>query len=169
MSRSKTRAWAGARSAPRPVHRTCCALCVATFGALLCAPSFATLGDSAASIPRDHAALHGTALTRTPAGAFEVDDIVTRDGIQVRQYVSPSGIVFASTWSGRSLPDLKVLLGPHYYRYVAEVAAANSNSKAVSLNTGELVVQIVKLPRGFTGSALLPALLPPGTSAGDLR
>lgn len=134
-----------------------------------CGLAYAGLGEGADSVARDHAALRGTALARTPMAAFDIHEITTGDGTQVREYVSPQGTVFAATWEGPALPDLKVVLGPRYPQYAAGVQLAAGGGKVFALDSDGLVVRVVKLPRGLAGSALLPALLPPGTRAGDIR
>jgi hypothetical protein len=129
----------------------------------------AGLGDPAASVLRDHAALRGTALKHTPAAAFDVHEITTEHGIEVREYVNRQGTVFATTWSGPALPDLKIVLGTRYPLYAAGVQALPASHKVFSMSTEGIVLRVVKLPRGFAGSAHVPALLPPGMSVEDLR
>ena len=48
--------------------------------------------------------------------AYDRHDITTREGATVHEYVSRDGIVFAVSWSGPTLPDLKqstILFGSH--------------------------------------------------------
>lgn len=147
--------------------------CALTLGmsALLALPvAFAGLGEPVASVARDHAELHGRALVVTPLQAYDRHEITTDDGTRVREYVSRAGTVFGVTFAGPSPPDLKVLLAGHYDDYVAAAAAARRGSHHVlAIDTPGLVVTVVKRPRGFSGSAHVPALLPADTTAGDLR
>lgn len=129
----------------------------------------AGLGDPADSVLRDHDALGGTALKRTQKAAFDVHEITTVHGIEVREYVSRQGTVFATTWSGPALPDLKVVLGARYPLYAAGAQALGSSHKVFSMSTEGIVLRVVKLPRGFAGAAHVPALLPPGASVEDIR
>jgi Protein of unknown function (DUF2844) len=145
------------------------ALFALSLGLFLPGASQAGLGESADSAVRDHAALRGTALRRTPMANFEINEITTDDGTQVRAYVSRDGTVFAITWSGPALPDLKVVLGARYPQYGARAHAQPAINKALSITTDDLVLRVVKLPRGFAGTAHVPALLPPAFSAGDIR
>lgn len=139
--------------------------------ALLSVPvAVAGLGDPVASVARDHAQLRGTALVVTPLQAYDRHEITTDDGTRVREYVSRAGTVFGVTFAGPSLPDLKVVLAGHYDEYTAAAAAARPGSHHVlAINTPGLVVTVIKRPRGFSGSAHVPALLPAGTTAGDLH
>lgn len=129
----------------------------------------AALGETADSVLRDHAALGGTALTRTSVGGFAVLESITADGFSVRQYVSPQGIVFAAAWKGPAMPNLKVLLGQYYSRYSADLYTRAASPKLHTIGTGDFVLQVAKLPRGLAGSAHVPALLPPGASVDAIR
>ena len=129
----------------------------------------AGLGEPVESVQRDHAALRGKALAVTPAATFDRHEITTAEGTLVSEYASHAGTVFAVTWSGRSLPDLKVVLGQHYGAYAAATTGRRGNHHVFTIETADLVLHIRKLPRGFTGSAHVPALLPPGTAAADIR
>ena len=129
----------------------------------------AGLGERAESIQQDHVALHGTTLAVTPAVDYDVHETTTADGAHVRQYASRSGTVFAVTWSGRTQPDLRVLLAKHYDAYVAAASAHRGSHHVLSVSTPELVITVVRHARSASGAAHLPALLPAGISAGDLR
>lgn len=95
--------------------------------------------------------------------------LVTGDGTTVRQYIEKAGRVFAVSWSGRFPPDLRVLLGAHYRQYVAAASAPHPGHHVLSVTTDSLVLDVVKLPRGFAGHAHLPSLVPPGVRADELR
>jgi hypothetical protein len=139
------------------------------FGLGLSPIADAGLGEAVESVQRDHAALRGAALAVTPTQAYDLHEITTAEGTRVREYVSRGGTVFAVTWSGPSLPSLKVVLGPHYEEYVAAATGHRGSHHVLSIATPALVLYIRKLPRGYTGSAHVPALLPPGTAAQDIR
>jgi hypothetical protein len=138
------------------------------FGLCVAPSAQAGLGEPAASVQRDHTALRGTALTVTPTPAYSLHEISTPGG-RVREYVSSADRVFAVTWSGRSNPDLSLLLGTHYAEYARTAKIHRGNHKVFSLVTAGLVMHVTKLPRGFVGEAHAPALLPSGVSAGDIR
>lgn len=129
----------------------------------------AALGEAADSVLRDHAALSGTALTRTSAGGFDVLESTTPDGFSVRQYVSPQGIVFAAAWKGPGMPNLKVVLGQYYSRYSADLYTRAASPKLHTIGTRDFVLQVAKLPRGLAGSSYVPALVPPGASIEAVR
>ena len=87
----------------------------------------------------------------------------------MRQYASHGGTVFAVAWSGRSLPDLSIVLAKYFDDYVAAAAAHHGNHHVLTVTTPQFVISVVKHPRGLTGSAHLPGLLPAGISPQELR
>ena len=129
----------------------------------------AGLGEGVDSVARDHAMLRAHAATLVPMQSYDVHEMTTPDGGRVREYLSRGGTVFAVTFSGRAMPDLGALLGSHYPDYVAATSARRTNHKVLAINEPGLVMEVVKLPRGITGSAHVPALLPAGVSARELR
>ena len=129
----------------------------------------AGLGEPRESVARDHAALQGSTLTVTSAAAYEVHETVISDGTRVRQFVAPAGTVFAVAWSGRSLPNLQVLLAQHYPEFVAAAAAHRGSHHVLEISTPGLVLNVTKLPRASSGYAHVPALLPANASVQELR
>jgi hypothetical protein len=129
----------------------------------------AGLGEGADSVSRDRTALRGTSDVITPMAAYDLHEITTADGNRVHEFVSRAGTVFGVAWSGRTKPDLSVLLAAHYADYLKAAAANHFNHKVLSVNGDGFAMQIMKLPRGFVGSAHVPALLPSGTSAQEIR
>ncbi len=104
------------------------------------------------------------------AGAsYLVRDTTLDTGTQVREYVS-GGRVFAVTWDGPMLPDLKALLGKYFDALVAESQKAPRAGRArVGVNLPEVVINSGGHMRAFEGSAWLPAQLPAGFTPDDLR
>ena len=138
--------------------------------ALLLAPAaWAGLGEGAATIPRDHAALRGHELQVTPMQAYDRHELTTASGTTVHEFASRSGTVFAVSFNGPSLPDLKIMLGSHYDEYVAAARTRTGNHHVFTIDSPGLVMHIVKMPRGIKGLAHVPALLPSGVAARDLR
>lgn len=129
----------------------------------------AGLGEGVDSIARDHATLRAHAAAVVPMVSYDVHELTMADGGHVREYASRGGTVFAVTFSGRAMPDLGALLGSHYADYVAAMSAHRMNHKVLAINEPGLVMAVVKQPRGIAGSAHVPALLPAGVSARELR
>jgi hypothetical protein len=133
------------------------------------APAMAGVGQPLESIERDAAAIGGHVTEREGTGKFSVREIVAPGDTRVREYVSPSGIVFAAAWIGQSMPDLKVLLASYYARYALQATANEHGAKVLVVDSPDFVLRIVKLPRSMAGAAYLPSLMPEGVSAGDLN
>jgi hypothetical protein len=137
-------------------------------GVCLAPAALAGLGETAASVQRDHTALRGTALTVTPMASYDLHEITTADN-SVREYVSHAGNVFAVTWSGRARPDLSVVLGARYAEFTKSATSHPASHKVFALTTNDLVMHVQKLPRGIVGEAHAPSLFPAGVSAQDIR
>lgn len=132
-------------------------------------PALAALGGSQEDLLQDAAALRLARMTITSGEGFDVHEMTSADGTSVRAYVEPGGRVFAVSWSGSVQPDLRVVLGPYYPRYLDAARAPHSGHHVVSLTAPDLVLSVVKLPRGFAGHARLPSLVPAGTAVDTLR
>jgi hypothetical protein len=132
-------------------------------------PAFAGLGDPAAAVARDRATLRADAVTTTTMPMYDRHEMTTGDGASVREFAAHDGTVFAVDFSGPSMPDMKTLLGSQYDHYLTATTAHRGNHHVMTFTEGGLVVTIVKAPRGFTGHAVLPALVPAGADLGDLR
>ena len=129
-----------------------------------------------------HAALGGPPEQFNTEGTTVVSSVstaesnyVTRDttlatGTHVREFVSGSGVVFAVTWDGPFLPDLKALLGKYFDTMVAQSATMPRAGRShMAVNRPEVVINSGGHMRAFEGSAWLPAELPAGFSVDDLR
>ena len=98
-------------------------------------------------------------------------EITSDNGMRLREFQNRSGVVFAVVWSGPAMPDLQQLLGASYQTYTTALAAANHPGlkRPLRIATPNLVVESEGHMRAFSGRAYLPALIPAGTSAADLR
>ena len=126
----------------------------------------AGLGDAMPSAKR--AAISAQATTTSMPG-YDRTETTTADGNSIREYAARDGTVFAVDFSGPTMPDLKAVLGTHYDRYVAAATARRGSHHVVSFSTDDAVITIVKLPRGFSGHAHLPAAVPAGVDVQTLR
>ena len=128
----------------------------------------AGLGDPAASVVEDGATLGAETRTATTMPSYVRHDMTTGDGTRIREFASSDG-VFAVAFDGPTMPDLKTMLGAHYDGYVAAARAHRGSHHVVSFESDGAVVTIMKLQRGFSGSAQLPASTPRGINVQDLR
>jgi hypothetical protein len=147
----------------RKASRLCLVACVVS------SPSFATLGEAGTSIDNDQVKIRAT-VQRTVAPLYTVHSMTTAQGVHVREYVSPSGTVFAVCWDGPFLPDLRQLLGVHFVTFKSEVARApHAGHSQVSIVRPEVVIQSTGHMRSFRGSALIPAAVPAGVTPAEIR
>ena len=130
--------------------------------------AFAALGGDVASVLRDNDALGATHGVSTFV-AYDRHESVTPDGVRVRQYVDRAGSVFAVVWSGPRSPSVAALLGSHAAHYQEALRTRAGNHHVATLIEPGLEVSVVKLPRGWSGGALLPAAIPAGVHRSDLR
>lgn len=132
----------------------------------VCVPAAASLGEDVATVQADQAQMQGR-LQITSAGKFSVHEIQLPSTTVVKQYVSPAGMVFAVSWKGPSLPDLRQLLGRYFEQY-AESARTQGAGPRASLQPG-LVVQSGGHMRAFFGRAYVPQMLPRGVLAEEIQ
>jgi hypothetical protein len=129
----------------------------------------AGLGEPTASVARDHAAIHGATLSVIKTEKYDVHETTTENGTRMRQYVNRSGTVFGVTWSGSTMPNLKLVLGTRYQRYLAAASVHRTNHHLMNISEGDFVLHIRKMQRGITGTAYVPSLVPADVSATDIR
>ena len=132
---------------------------------------FAALGGDTNSVQSDRVHMQGS-LRSTRAQNYTVHEIQAAAGTTVREYISPSGTVFAVAWKGPWPPDMRQLLGDYFEQY-AQAAQIQSNVRTgrrpLHIELPGLVVHISGHPRSFAGTAYLPDRLPQGVRAEELR
>jgi hypothetical protein len=133
----------------------------------------ATLGEPVASVDVDRVQLRGEhRVVQALSARLQVHQITLADGSSIREYVAPSGVVFAVSWSTRLKPRLESLLGAQAGRYAAAASAAMATPgvrHGVSLSSGDLVVQANSHLNAHVGLAYLRSLVPEGVRIDELR
>jgi hypothetical protein len=139
-------------------------------GAMWARPSPASLGGDAASVAADAAELHAVSHA-IPQLHYDIQEITTETGMRVREFLNREGAVFAVTWNGPVVPDLRTLLGSSYSDYVNGLTAVNHSGTRRSLRMASvgLVLESGGHMRAYSGRAYLPALIPPGVLLSELR
>jgi hypothetical protein len=81
------------------------------------------------------------------------------------------GVVFAVTWAGPVMPNLRSLLGANFSAYTTALAAVTQRGlrRSLRIATSGLVVETGGHLRAYSGRAYLPASIPAGTPVSDLR
>ena len=100
---------------------------------------------------------------------YTVHEITTAGGMVVREYVSPTGMVFGVVWEGETMPDLPQLLGPYYSQFRDAVASIHRHRGPVYVQAGPLVVESGGHMRAFRGRAYLTNLIPAGLTKDVVR
>jgi hypothetical protein len=137
-------------------------------------PARAALGDTVASIQADQASLKGQLRVRSEPG-YSVQEITAASGTVVREYVSPAGVVFAVSWSGRAMPNLQQTLGSYFAQFKSAVKSQRADHahrighNHLEVRTPELIVHAGGHMRQYYGLAYVPSLLPPNLSISDLH
>jgi hypothetical protein len=132
-------------------------------------PVRAGLGSDAADILIDSAQMQGV-ITLVSRAQYDVQEITAEAGTRVREYVNRGGLVFAVSWDGPVMPDLRQLLGSHYAAYTEALSASTHRDlRSVRVATRELVVECGGHMRAYSGRAYLPVLIPPGVPVAELR
>jgi len=142
---------------------------------------YSMLAGTSMSAPSAHAALGDLvepiagATSRTFAGgAVSVLRYVDAGGTTINEYfVSANGVVFAYTWQGPTMPNLRALLGSYDASYrenaSSELSGPRGSLHAVRVDEPEVVVEVGGQMRSYVGRAWLPTALPPGVTEGDLQ
>jgi Protein of unknown function (DUF2844) len=134
----------------------------------LALPAAAELGGNISSIQADQEHMKGTRRVTTNA-AYSVHEIQAATGTMVREFVSPSGTVFAVAWQGPATPDLQQLLGAYFDQFTQAIQTKHAGRGPVSIRQEGLVVEAGGHMRSFTGRAYLPQMMPQGVSSDAIK
>ena len=132
--------------------------------------AYATLGEGADSVAQDGKALSAARKATSRLAGYSVQEI-TSDATTVREYVAPSGIVFAVAWNGMAHPDLTVLLGSYHAEYQnAKLQQSHTRGqKSTRVKSDSMVVETWGHMRNLQGRAYLPALVPTGVNLNEIH
>jgi hypothetical protein len=134
-------------------------------------PLWAALGQPESTVERDRAMMKGQRQRDSGTG-FSIERI-TVAGMEIKEYVSSDGVVFAVVWEGTGVPDLKLLLGEYYEEYREGLSTARNRRPRVKepfrMKSDRLVVERAGHSRSLWGRAYLPTHLPTGITPEDIR
>ncbi len=133
-----------------------------------CAPAWAALGDAVASVAADSQILAARPRA-APRAAFTVQELHTPTGTVIREFVTPSGVVFAVSWRGPFKPSMPLLLGQYFDEYARAPRRAGSTRSRLVIEQPRLVVHAGGHMRSFAGIAYVPQLLPANVAETDLQ
>jgi len=134
------------------------------------APVRATLGESDDSIASDEKALSAVRGAAAVRNGYTVHELQS-NSTTIREYVSPSGVVFGIAWNGRGHPDLTPLLGSYAgeYNEALRQTPREPGRRPFSVKTDRVVVEKWGHMRNLKGRAYAPALIPPGVSVDEIK
>ncbi len=129
----------------------------------------AGLGERAESIAADRTALGARPLGTVARPGYAIERMESA-AHEIREFVSPAGVVFGVAWDGVSHPDLSKVLAsyaPEVQQAAAKPGASGRRRRVI--RTARVVVETWGHMRSLHGRAWVPALLPRGVSADAVR
>ena len=153
------------------VIRVCLAILAMLLSPMAPTPVWAALGQPAATVEHDRAVMKGQRHSRSGPG-YSIDTI-TVAGMEITEYASLDGVIFAVVWKGTGIPDLQLLLGEYFQEYREGLIAARNRRPRVrepfKLKSDRLIVERAGHSRALWGRAYLPSHVPPGVRAEDIQ
>ena len=130
----------------------------------------ATLGESVDSVESDRKAFTAVRHATLARNGYTVQEIKS-DANVVREFISPSGIVFAIAWNGLSHPDLTTLLGTYVgeYQQALQQTTGQKGKRHLQVKTNRAVVEKWGHMRNMQGRAYIPALIPSGVNIDEIK
>lgn len=115
-------------------------------------------------------AASGAAASAAGAASYTVNSSVLPSGTTVREYVGADGIVFAVSWNGPFLPDLRNLLGDHFTTMTSEAARhPKAGHSQLRVDRADVTIESTGHMRAFAGRAWINARLPAGFNTQDIE
>jgi len=134
----------------------------------------ATLGESVDSIELDGKILSAAKVTSKPISTAYANYTVYQleyDGTSVREYASPSGIVFGIAWNGLVNPNLTPLLGSYASEYQEALGRTvrKHGERHLRVESDHVIVEKWGHMRNLKGRAYAPNLIPAGVSIDEIK
>jgi len=123
----------------------------------------ATLGGDLASVAANQQHLGGARQIQKLASG-ERHELQLPSGIVVHEYLSPAGAVYAITWRGPTMPDLRELLGPYFAQLARRDSYPHDGHHRMTMTGSDLEIRASGHRRSFAGRAWVPSLVPPGVN-----
>jgi hypothetical protein len=133
-------------------------------------PAQAALGETIDSIASDETALAAKRASQTDRNGYTVQELRS-DAVTLREYVAPTGIIFAIAWNGLIHPDLTPLLGSYAgeYRTALRHSPREPGRRNHKVETNQIVVEKWGHMRNLEGRAYVPSLIPAGVSIDEIK
>ena len=133
-----------------------------------CAASHAALGAAPTDFGIAQAGLKARILAFATSN-YSVNETTLESGTLVREYVNRNGVVFAVSWKGPFLPDLRALLGKHFDTLTSETAKKpKAGHSQVSIARPDVVIVSRGHMRAYAGRAWMESEFPAGFAAANI-
>lgn len=138
---------------------------------LISASAHAALGGQIDQLAAEKVSLKAVKHEIKSQAYFSVHEVTLKNQVVVREYADQQGHIFAVTWQGPLLPDLKTLLGDYaqdFQQASTKQQGTRSRSQLHSENS-RIVIHATGRMHHFTGGAYLPDALPQGLNLNDIQ
>ncbi len=129
----------------------------------------AALGGDIASIDQDRMQMKATVPVKIATEKFVVHEMMLTSGTRIREYLTTMGTVFAVSWRGQTIPDLRQLMGNYFDTFTSAAKLQRSQRSHLVVRQDDLVVRSGGHMRAYIGSAYVPKLLPAGVTEADIQ
>lgn len=112
---------------------------------------------------RSLAATSAANAASSAAAVYTVNQSTLDSGTVVREYMDASNIVFAVSWKGPTLPDLRTLLGDKFTVMTGNAAKRpKAGHSQLAVDQSDVVIVSNGHMRAYAGKAWIPSALPAG-------
>jgi Protein of unknown function (DUF2844) len=132
-------------------------------------PAWAALGGDMESVDADQVAMNASEQITASTETFTVYELRISAGTVVKEYLSLAGNVFAVTWQGPQLPNLRQILGNYFTQYTEAAQDQHGGHGHLVIRQPDLVVESSGRMRAFFGRAYLPKALPQDVAVTDIQ
>ena len=99
----------------------------------------------------------------TTTAVYTISQSTLDSGTIVREYTDASGVVFAVSWTGPTLPDLRTLLGDKFTVMTSNAAKRpKAGHSQLAVDQSDVVIVSSGHMRAYSGQAWIPSALPAG-------
>lgn len=107
--------------------------------------------------------LAASTATATSTAVYTVSQSTLDSGTIVREYMDTNSVVFAVSWKGPTLPDLRTLLGDKFTVMTSNAAKRpKAGHSQLAVDQSDVVIISNGHMRAYAGQAWIPAALPAG-------
>jgi hypothetical protein len=135
------------------------------------APGWAALGQYASSIDLDQQVLQCERREVARQG-YTVHELTSPHGLVMREFVSPTGLVFGITWQAPQMPNLRQVVGDDNMVELQQALSSRTRCHTgapLIVRTDKLVFVSGGHMRSFHGYAYVPSLVPANFSLGVMH